>query len=283
MLAALFFAATIEQLISAGQYQQALDALTREEKDARWHLLASKAYDGLNQPGRAVEEAEAALAIAPRWEAAHLQLGMIFLARNTPEAALDIFNDARKLFPDAVVIRLGLGLAFKDLQRWDEAESELAACWPNPIAFDSLLTILNFRGKFEEARDLSERFTRTAPRDWRGHYHLAAAKDGLREEGKTIVPLIQKAIDLKPDLAAAHALLGKVALREGRLADAIPALEQAIRLRPDLVQAHLQLAQTYQKLGRTVEADKGFAMVRALKEKEAQPREKLSYGRGKPK
>ena len=82
--------------------------------------------------------------------AAHIQLGFIFLSRNTPKAAVDIFTDAERLFPGSLVVRLGKGLAQKDLQLYDEAEATLAHCWPHPLAFDALATVLVQRAKFEQ-------------------------------------------------------------------------------------------------------------------------------------
>jgi tetratricopeptide (TPR) repeat protein len=212
-------------------------------------------------------------------EAAHVQLGYIFLSRNTPLAAVDIFTNAEQLFPQSLVVRLGKGLALKELQRYDEAEKALALCWPHPIAFDALATVLVQRGKFDEAKALATRFIHASRDDYRGYYYLAAAKDGLRE--KDARDAVQQSLERKPDFAASHALLGKIQLRDGELQAAAASYEQAIRNRPDLIQAHLQLAQTYRKLGRTADAKQEFTVVRELREKEAQPKPSLRYGRGK--
>src|SRR5207248_2911382 len=150
-------------------------------RPAAWHVLASKAYDGLNDPAQAVREAEAGLALDPGSEAAHVQLGEIFLSHNTPAAALDIFSEAQRLFPNSRLLRLGKGLALKELQRYDEAERELAGCWPVPVAFDALATVYIHRLKFAEAKELASRFIAADPDDYRGYYFLAAAKDGLQE------------------------------------------------------------------------------------------------------
>src|SRR5712691_4401210 len=101
-LALLAFAdwSAVEKMLAAGQYRAALADLEQvKDHPAAWHVLASKAYDGLNDPAQAVQEAEAALALEPGSETAHLQLAGIFLSRNTPAAALDIFTEAQQLFP----------------------------------------------------------------------------------------------------------------------------------------------------------------------------------------
>lgn len=270
----------VERHIVAGRYREALAQLELErERPAAWHVLASKAYDGLNDPARAVAEAEAALQLDPRNEPAHVQLGYIFLSRNTPMAAVEIFADAERIFPQSLVVRLGKGLALKELQRHDEAEKTLKACWPHPVAFDALATVFVQRGKFDEAKDLAMRFIHGNPEDYRGYYFLAAAKDGLRETGAR--EAARQSLARKADFAASHALLGKIQLREGDLEGAAASLEQAIRRRPDLVQAHLHLAQTYRKLGRGTDASREFAIVRELHKKEAQPKPSLRYHRGR--
>lgn len=60
-------------------------------------------------------------------EAAHLQLGQIFLSHNTPQAALEVFSEALLILPDSFLSRLGKGLALKDLGRYPEAAAELLA------------------------------------------------------------------------------------------------------------------------------------------------------------
>ena len=269
----------IERQITAGRPREALVQLELDtERSTRWHVLASKAYDALNDPARAVAEAEAALKLDPHSEPAHVQLGYIFLSRNTPLAAVEIFTEAERLFPQSIIVRLGKGLALKELQRYDEAEKTLAACWPHPIAFDAHATVLVQRGKFEEAKDLAKRFIEIAREDYRGYYFLAAAKDGLQE--KDARDAVFQSLERKADFAASHALLGKIQLRDGELEAAAASFEKAIKSRPGLVQAHLQLAQTYRRLGRANEAQREFAIVRDLNEKEAQPKPSLQYHRG---
>jgi tetratricopeptide (TPR) repeat protein len=52
----------------------------------------------------------------------------------------------------------------------------------------------------------------------------------------------QEAIRLAPDVAASHAGLGLVLLREQRVGEAIQSLQEALRLNPDHSEAHANLA-----------------------------------------
>ena len=280
LLAAPDFSA-IERRITAGDFRDALAQLElRKERPAAWFVLASKAYDGLDDPAKAVSAAETALRLEPRNEAAHVQLGYIFLARNTPAAAVDIFSEAERILPQSLPVRLGMGLALKELQRFDEAEKTLSSCWPHPLAFDALATVYLLRSKFAPAKALAIQFIASNPADYRGHYFLAAAKDGLQEQ--EAVDSVRHSLTLNSRFAAAHALLGKIQLREGALAEAIASFRTAIGLRPDLTQAHLQLAQALQRAGRASEASREFDIVRELKKKEAEPKPSLLFHRGNP-
>ena len=116
----------IERALSAGNYRGALEQLsTFASRDARWHILASRAWDGLNDPAKAIAEAEEALKLEPGKPGYHVHLAQIFLSRNTPKAALEILTEADSQFPNVFVIRLGKGLALKELQRYEDAEHEL--------------------------------------------------------------------------------------------------------------------------------------------------------------
>ena len=91
-------------------------------------LLASKAEDGLNDAAKAVDEAQQAIDLDPHSEPARLQLAQIFLTRNTPEAAYEIFSEALPLFPDSALIRLGAGLALNQMRRYGDAIPILKDC-----------------------------------------------------------------------------------------------------------------------------------------------------------
>lgn len=277
--------AAAEKQIAEGAWTQALAALASAPDSARRHLLASKAHDGLGDPAKAVAEAEAALAIDPRLEAAHLQLGQIFLANNTPQAALEVFSDALGAIPGSLLLRLGKGLALKDLARYPEAETELQAVLARKadfsLAFDALATVYLHSKRFEDLQSLSAGYAERNAGDYRGPYYRAAALDGLRAPAADIEPLLRQALQLNGKFAAAHALLGKVRLQAGDAKGAIAPLETALKLRPGYAPAALHLAQAFQKCGREEEALEAFRWVRELKEREQAPRPSLRYHRGK--
>ncbi|HEX9370160.1 MAG TPA: tetratricopeptide repeat protein [Roseiflexaceae bacterium] len=248
------------------------------------HLLASKAYAEAGDAAHAVAEAEAALAIDPRSEAAHLQLGQIFLSNHTPAAARDIFAEALVLFPESFLLRLGEGLALSELQRYDEAARALRRCLAmqpsSGIAFDALGTVLLHSSDFEGLLREAEEYRRRNPADYRGAYYAAAARDGLRLPDGPTLALLEQSIEISPGFAAAYGLKGKVLLRQGSLPEAVTALERAVALRRDHVPSHMALANAYRKSGRDAEAAREFQTVRELNEAQRIPPPSLVYHRG---
>ena len=277
--------ANIEAALSRGEYRNALQQLSSlETRNSRWHLLASKAHDGLNDPAKAVSEAEEALKLDPGQPANHVQLAQIFLSRNTPAAALEILTEAGNLFPNVFIIRLGKGLAFKELQLYQQAEQELQWCLARQPAavlpFDALATVYIQQSRFEDAQKLATDFIKQNASDYRGYYFLAAANDGLLLPAEQTMQLLTQSLDRNQSFAAAHALMGKLLLKTDKTREAVKHLTRATELRPDLVQAHLNLARAHRTLGEAAAAAREFEIVRQLKAKEQEPIPSLRYHRG---
>jgi tetratricopeptide (TPR) repeat protein len=278
--------AEAERLVAAGDYKAALAILESPSvaQGLRRHLLASRAYQGVKNPVRAVEEAEAALALDPANEAAHLQLGQIFLSYNTPEAAAEVFTEAERLFPESFLVRLGKGLALKELGRYEEATKDLRKCLEmqpaSGTAFDGLGTALLHGSDFVELRRVSEEFIERNPADYRGYYYLGTAFERTGMPDRKVMEQLILSLARNPDFAATHALLGKVLLKQNSVVEAAKTLERAVALRPDHVQAHISLANAYRRLGRSEDASKEFRIVRELNEQERKGRPTLRYHRG---
>jgi len=274
-----------ERLLDANQPKQALEQLQMLAPSYRWHLLASRAYEGLANPAKAVEHAEAALTLDPKGEAAHLQLGRIFLEHNTPAAALEIFSEAEQILPDSFLIRLGKGLALKDLQRYDEAVATLRQCLQqqpaSALAFDGMATSLLHSQRFDVLIDESKAFRARNSQDFRSYYFEAAARDGLRLPDAETRQLLMDSLQRNSHFAAAYSLLGKVLLRQNLPHDAVAPLERAVSLRPDHVPSHMNLGKAYRLVGRDTDSVREFQLVRELNEKGQQPPPSLTYHRGR--
>jgi tetratricopeptide (TPR) repeat protein len=273
--------------LASGDFRGALiqlNTIPPDKRDAQWHMLASKAEDGLNDAAKAVDEAQQAIDLDPHSEPARLQLAQIFLTRNTPEAAYEIFSEALPLFPDSALIRLGAGLALNQLRRYGEAIPILKDCLRlNPNlgpAFDALGAAYLNSGDYETLLREAADYSRIHPDDFRGPYYEASARVELSMDNAGSETLLRRSIELNPEFAAAHTLLGRVLLNLSRVDEAIPELAKAIRLRPGYAPAHLYLAAAYRKTGKPDLAREESREVARLNEEENRPAPHLLYHRG---
>ncbi|MBV9033708.1 MAG: tetratricopeptide repeat protein [Acidobacteriaceae bacterium] len=278
----------VRQLLAAKDYGNALKKLNEMPSSAQqtawWHSLTSEAYAGLNRPAEAVAECEKAIAAEPAAEKWHLQLGQIFLAYHTPKAAVDVFRETLAAFPQSVMARLGLGLAHKDLELYEEAEADLRECLRQTpdlaLAFDSLATIYLNTKRFDDLAQLSREFRRVNPQDYRSYYFEAAALAHDIAQITAAEGLVQEALRRNSRFAAAYALMGKIKLDQGHPADALPYLKRATALRPDYSSSFFYLSRAYRLLGRQREAEQATLGFQQAKQAENAPIRPLSYRRG---
>jgi tetratricopeptide (TPR) repeat protein len=89
-----------------------------------------------------------------------------------------------------------------------------------------------------------------------------------RNDPDKALPLLKKAVQLKNDIRIAYADLGAIFLERKQYQDAMTALQRAVELDPVQPDAHFRLGRLYQAMGNTPAAQKEFARVRELHEKE---------------
>jgi tetratricopeptide (TPR) repeat protein len=89
----------------------------------------------------------------------------------------------------------------------------------------------------------------------------------MKTDPDAAIPLLHKAIALKPDLRVAYVDLGVVMAERKQNPDAIAAFERAIALDPDEPDAHYRLGRLYRSMGKTAESDKEFAKVKNIHQK----------------
>jgi tetratricopeptide (TPR) repeat protein len=77
--------------------------------------------------------------------------------------------------------------------------------------------------------------------------------------------LLQKAVQLAPQSAQAHYLLGQLAMQQGRWPEAEKELSLSLQSDPDRSKTHFALSTVYRRMGRTDEAEKEFALFQDLK------------------
>ncbi len=108
---------------------------------------------------------------------------------------------------------------------------------------------------------------------------LTFLADSYLHEGQQdqALPLLKKAIAIRPNIATAYVDLGSIYASQKLLPEAVEALRAAIRIDAGSYDAHYHLARVYRQLGRGDEADREFATVRTLHEqRSAEPLLKIN-------
>lgn len=130
--------------------------------------------------------------------------GWVYQRRGDPITALAEFNDALKLDPKLMFAHWGLGLVYRDQQKYDESIEELTTAIRESTEDGQVAQLLNERGNTYFAQ---------------GQYDAALAD-------------FDRAIDKKGDDAWTHANRGETLAKLGRLEDAFASLDKALGLQP---------------------------------------------------
>ncbi len=230
--------------LASGEPKQVLDVI-QEPKTAEDHYLRGNAYYLDHQYPEADRESELALSLAPENPQA-LVLRVRFLQRaGQQDAALDLAQKAVALAPKWDEPHYLAGVSLFYIRHYSEASENLArAVELNPKSARALFLqgiSLASQEKVVEAEQSIRRAIALQPTNARFHCHLgillmrkndyAAAEQSFR-----------KAVELTPAYGLSHYELGKLLARSNQLKAAAEELNQAVMRDPNLGSAYYQLA-----------------------------------------
>jgi Flp pilus assembly protein TadD len=178
------------------------------------------------------------------------------------EKAVELFEEAIRLYPQGCEAHVDLGATLLKMQRVLEARDHLQRavelCPDDVRALDALADLQLKIGRPDDARATAERSIRIAPHLARSRYNLGRAWIGLREPEKAAIAL-RAALERRPDYFNAAYALGMLSLDLGRTDDAIASLSRAVSSPEEkddefLLQAYGSLVETLARTGRRAEA-----------------------------
>ncbi len=252
-----------------------INELIQQQDKAELHNLLGDVEEASGHTDQAAHEYEAAARLDPS-EKNLFDLGSDLLNHRGFQPALTAFDYAVKRFPQSAKLRVGLGVSYYSLGRYDDAVETLCqAVDLNP----SDTKALDFLGKMyaispQYASEVTKRlagFVRRYPTNAAAAYYYglslrkregAASSDAYNREAERY---LRQAILLKPDLTDAHYELGVLYQDKQEDERAIGQFEIAIKQKPDFLQAHYRLAQMYKKIGKDALASREFAVIERLK------------------
>lgn len=211
--------------------------------------------------------------------------GAELLLHHAPEPAIDVFSHGARSFPHSQRILLGLGAAW--FTRGNNDEAVRRVCEASDLSPDDPVPYL-FLGRMLAAQSVPSeaviqrlrRFVTLQPKNADANYYYAVALGKLRDrpqdkdKAAQEESLLNTALLLNPEYAAARLQLGILHAEQGKDETAVSDYRQAIQLDPQLEQAHYRLAQAYRLLGQTDKAAEELRIYEQLTKESAQTAER---------
>jgi len=232
-----------------GAMQEAVACLQRGDRDGAEKCLA------------------AVLAEAPDHFAARHLLGVVHLERGDFLRALDQFDLAARLGPNAAIVYYNRGIALSSLHRLVDA----AASYEKAVALKpemaeahyNLGLALRAMGRVDEAIAAYRRAVAYKPGLYQAHNNLGHALRELKRLPEALASFDQ-ALAVKPDHVEAINNRGLVLHGMRRLGEALASFDRAIAIEPGRADAFNNRALILQELGRTDEAIASYERAIAL-------------------
>lgn len=213
-----------------------------------------------NQPAAAVELYLRLLNMGYRHPDLLTNLGAAYAAMGNLGRAISVYEEAKALGGDSVVLHFNLGLAYYKSARGDLALQEFSrALELDPNLKQARLLAANLYFQQEDTARVIELLmpiANQADTDPAVAYLLGTAllQEGRDVEGQRYVDAVMRGGDSAP----AHVMLATAHLRAGKLEDAIREIEKAISLAPDLAGSHAILGRVLLQLNEVERAKTAF-------------------------
>ncbi|MDQ3181655.1 MAG: tetratricopeptide repeat protein [Acidobacteriota bacterium] len=261
---------------AAGQILE--DATARGISDGKVYDALSEVY----QAGGFVEKAIPAMRLAiekePNNEAYRLHYGLLLIDTKAPTAAVIRIEEAIKDFPASPRLRLLLGMALFDLQKFNEAQTAFQRALelePQFVPALAYLAVMHAdQGRLKEAIGFYERAIKSDGKSAILRYLLADTILKLQEpDNRKVEDELKQVILLEPNLALAYSTLGRLYMRQKRFDEAVVNLERAVEIDSNLPDALYQLGLVYARLKRNGESKIVLAKFKELNESKIKQKE----------
>jgi tetratricopeptide (TPR) repeat protein len=238
----------------AGDMLAALEEVEREENEARATALLGVAYLERGELSLAGRQFERAIQLNPDYAEAYAYLGHVQGQLGEYEAGWDNLEKAVTLEPDSVLAHYFLGVTYRSLGMWKAARMRF---WRavNLDPTNAALCVDLAQAYLEEPDYVAaEGWFRAAvqrePEDARFQLFLAQFYvDHVYKVDEEGLPAVLRAVELDPESAMAHDVLGWAYYLTGRWREARTHLQRALVLDPDLARAHYHLGALYAARG----------------------------------
>lgn len=221
------------------------------------HNLAGAIYAGMGQPGSAVEAYDRALALNPNAAEVHANRAGALIGLHRYDEALADCDAAIRIERGNAQAHSNRGIALKQLGRPSEAVAayDAALRWQPDVAethYNRANALLQLDRR-QEAIDAYDRAIALRPTYVAAYSNRGNALHAM-EKFEAAIDSYRRAIALDPNMAEAHSNLGKALLGLDRLDEAHDSCRKAVELQPGSAELHYNLAVALQAFPRHAEA-----------------------------
>ncbi len=257
------------------QPEQAVDVLSplSSVKDADLLNLLALAYEQAKRPDDAFRVLETAIEVSPQEQTNYLDLAILCLEHNQEQRSVQAATAGIARIPKASSLYLIRGVAYAQLAKYDEAESDFmtaAELDPDqPHSTIAMSLLYSDRNEVDKERALLTRQLTVTPNDAVTNYMLA---DLLSRSGalphqpdfdKALMHL-KKSLAARPDSAEAQILMAKLLTQDGGYADALSHIEVALKSEPNNQSALNRQFVLLRKLHRDAEAAEVLSRLKTV-------------------
>jgi Flp pilus assembly protein TadD len=249
-----------------GYYAQAITmfekVISAHKESAETLRLAAAAYDGQHKPDLAYSAYSRAIEMDPNAEDAYIELANFASAHANNTYALKVVARGLERLPQSSSLLFEQGILLALTGDRTKAQASFAEAnrlkpgWNLPLLALGVAALES--GKAGEAVALFDKARSVDARDARACYLYALAISKQSTVAATsranAIAALHKAIELNPDNAAPHALLGHFESDAGNSDEATREWETALKLDPENATALYQLGLLYRRAGKTEQA-----------------------------
>jgi Flp pilus assembly protein TadD len=249
-----------------------LTSIHKESADG-WQMLA-QAYEGEQKTEQAYDAYSHAIEADPNSPDAYIALAEFASAHANNDFALQVADRGLRQLPRSpeLLFEQGVLLALKGNREQAEASlvlaTEISPAWNLPMLALGISELES--GETSQAAATFQRARIIDPTDARGHYlyatALAKASDSsLGWNRVEAITALHKAIELSPNDARSHSLLGQFLLAAGETSGAALEWQTALKIDPENTAALYRLGLLYRKQGKREEARRLLAAFQRVK------------------
>jgi tetratricopeptide (TPR) repeat protein len=257
------------------QAREETQALLAQKNTAELHNLLAKIEEKDGKFVAAANEFQLAAHLEPSDDNL-FDWGTELLLHRTYEPAIDVFQQATRLYPNSPRLYIGLGMALYARSMYEEAVTALlkAADLGPTDARCYLFLSRSYASSPNQASAVIEHFRRYAelqPESALAQYYYAMSMwkgKGVQDstvDMHAIEALLTKAIALDGSLSEAHMQLANLYADQHEYEKSIPEYVRALELNPKLADAHYRLGTAYVHTGKKDQAQQEFELYRKLR------------------